>query len=153
MGFHIMSKIVATLVILCGISRIEAATCEWIGGASGSQIQCLLGWFPTGPCGSSNRASCKDGLSGSKYYYMLYCCNSKNVNEPSGGTYQIGFSAGVDQACDASADGSTTDVMIGGCGSGGKNDCDLGGTKYTNIITCGVTSSVSFGPVSSCSWR
>ena len=86
------------------------------------------------------------------YFFQIKCCNLKAPTEPIS-IYQVASAGGVDATCDAYSTNGTVDPMIGGCGSGQKNACKLDGTSYTNLLTCGITSSLTFGPVSSCSWR
>ena len=130
---------------------VESATCEWIGGASGSQITCLPGWLVTGLCGSGRSPLCKDGFNyGSRYYYMLQCCDVKDTKDQFQ-TYQVTGAAGSSTTCDVN--GTVIDPMVGGCGSGQKNSCRVDGTTYTNVAICAESSSFNLGPVSSCSWR
>ena len=129
-----------------------STNCEWIGGSYGQQITCLPGWIAQGVCGSGRNADC--GSLTNSYYFMLKCCQTDFNTEPDNGSYQIGFSSGTDQTCNTyGASSKTIDVVIGGCGSGYFNDCDIGRTSYTNIITCGKMENLKFGTTDLCAWR
>merc|ERR1712142_14673 len=140
-------------ILITLFSTTFAATCEWLGGSYGQDVDCLPGWVATGMCTSGRKAGCKPTRGGSKYFYALNCCQTKYTNDLAHDCIRQPADAGIESSCPASDDGSTITAVFGGCGSGMNKDCKVNDTKTGNNLNCCQDGDITVGPVSQCGWR
>ena len=151
-----LSKLILTLSSLTFLSAQISTTCEWYGASYGQDVKCLPGWVVTGVCGSGRRADCKDSRGrGTKYWYMINCCQTKYQNHGQENCIDIGNKAGNQYQCyHIGDDGVYNQAIYGGCGSGMNNDCLVSGdsTKYNFSTKCCDNGDITVGPDNLCDW-
>lgn len=132
--------------------------CEWLGGASGQDVECLPGWVMKGVCGSGFRADCSEKRRSKSYFYMIKCCQTKYQKYQQSDCHTEGLQSGEFEQCADPVTGSLQ-AMFGGCGSGRNNDCvvtdpetgDIESGFSTNQKCCD-NGDISI-EANSCGWR
>ena len=140
-----------SLPLLFALTSTAAATCEWLGGGYGVDVECLPGWVATGACGSGRRSDCtaERGPLPSKYHFMVQCCQTKNNNYLQTNCVDSGYKYGNLATCPQGQ------ALFGGCGSGMNADCKINGTgsKYYFVTRCCEDEDITVSDPSYCDWK